>query len=209
MSSINKRSRGRPVGTGTDDRGTLKKVADIIMASPSVRVTTAAKRVLEAPNPSTIRRLQVKWRSHGAEYLSEARARRAVTLAPTRRVGAMRSPRTLRQFVQAQLAMHEADAPRMRMLEKMMNSPEMLAAREVMRRHQESPEMLAMREAARRFEASPGMQAIRQLQNSPVMQKLQQMQNDPRLQMLQQTQAEVRRAIVEKMGEVNAFGDTL
>lgn len=30
----NKRSRGRPVGTGLDDGPTLKKVADMIVANP-------------------------------------------------------------------------------------------------------------------------------------------------------------------------------
>ena len=42
MSSI-KRSRGRPRGTGLDDSPTLKKVADMLAANPSLKPTAAIK----------------------------------------------------------------------------------------------------------------------------------------------------------------------
>ena len=104
MTSQNKRGRGRPIGTGKDDAPTLSKVADLIVANPALRPTTAIKRVLDRLDPSIIRRLQVKWRAGKEEYLAQARSRRAVTVAPARRASVSYSPRTARQLMAAQRA---------------------------------------------------------------------------------------------------------
>lgn len=69
------RRRGRPLGTGLKDAPTLARVADLMLANPSLRPTTAIKRVTGTSDPSVIRRLQVKWKADGAWHFAEARAR--------------------------------------------------------------------------------------------------------------------------------------
>src|SRR3546814_6510390 len=82
MNNIINRGRGRPVGTGLDDGPTLNKMADIMVANPAMRPTTAMRRAIDKPGPSVVRRLQVKWKAGSAEYLAAARARRAAASAP-------------------------------------------------------------------------------------------------------------------------------
>ena len=94
--STNKRGRGRPPGTGLDDSPTLRKVADLIAANPSLKPTTAIKRVLERPTDTAVRRLQGKWKEHGPRYRAEAQARRSVPA--TRRASRSHAPRTARQI---------------------------------------------------------------------------------------------------------------
>ncbi|WP_153005432.1 hypothetical protein [Aureimonas ureilytica] len=80
MSNV-KRARGRPKGTGKDDSVPLNKVADKLLASPGMTPSAAMKQVI-SNNPksvtyfeSTLRRLQVKWKEKGAEYMEMAHAR--------------------------------------------------------------------------------------------------------------------------------------
>jgi hypothetical protein len=80
-----KRGRGRPPGTGLNDDPTLNKVADVLLANPRMKPTTAMARVLDRPGPSTVRRLQVKWHAKGVTYLAEAKARRAAEQEAHRR----------------------------------------------------------------------------------------------------------------------------
>src|SRR6266851_7438135 len=72
-----KRGRGRPRGTGKPDGSQLRLMADLLAADHTLRPTTAIKRTIGAQNPSTIRRLQVKWKTEGEALLLEARRRRA------------------------------------------------------------------------------------------------------------------------------------
>jgi hypothetical protein len=170
-----KRSRGRPVGTGLDDRPTLKKVADMIVANASLRPTTAIRRALDKPEPSNIRRLQVKWKAGKAEYIAEAQARRAGASMPARRVSAPYSPRTGRNIVEAHRKMQEALGPGFRAAQEMMNSPGMRAAQEVARRYQENPALRAIEE----FRNSPAMRAIEELQNNPTVRLMRELQDSP------------------------------
>src|SRR3546814_16376115 len=73
MNNIINRGRGRPVGTGLDDGPTLNKMADIMVANPAMRPTTAMRRAIDKPGPSVVRRLQVKWKAGSAEYIEAAR----------------------------------------------------------------------------------------------------------------------------------------
>lgn len=170
-----KRSRGRPVGSGLDDRPTLKKVADMIVANPSLRPTSAIRRALDKPEPSNIRRLQVKWKAGKAEYIAEAQARRAGASMPARRVSAPYSPRTGRNIVEAHRKMQEALGPGFRAAQEMMNSPGMRAAQEVARRYQENPALRAIEE----FRNSPAMRAIEELQNNPTVRLMRELQDSP------------------------------
>lgn len=67
--------RGRPKGTGKDDSAALKRIADLLVADPSLKPTTAIRRI-GVHNESDTRRLQVKWKADGAVLLAAARARK-------------------------------------------------------------------------------------------------------------------------------------
>lgn len=54
--------RGRPKGSGLDDRGQLLAIADLIAKDPGLKPTTAIKS-LGVSDPSTIRRLRDKYRN--------------------------------------------------------------------------------------------------------------------------------------------------
>ena len=204
MSSAGRRARGRPIGTGLDDRLTLQKMADMIVADPSMRPTTAAKRALDAPGESTIRRLQVKWKAGGTRYLGDARAKRSAAIVP-RRTAAPYSPRTFRHLGEAQRKLSEAISPRMREVHEAMNSPAMQAAQEALRRYQESPEMRAMQESMRRFEESPAVQAMREAQRryaeSPAIRAMQELQSSPTMRAIQELQSS---PTMQAMRELNA-----
>ncbi len=58
--------RGRPRGSGLDDRVSLRAIADLLEADPALKPTTAIKRI-GVSDPSTIRRLRDKLRQNEAE----------------------------------------------------------------------------------------------------------------------------------------------
>lgn len=170
-----KRNRGRPVGTGLDDSPTLKKVADMIVANPSLRPTTAIRRALDKPEASNIRRLQVKWKAGKAEYMADAQAKRAAASTPARRVSASYSPRAGRHIVDAHRKIQEALGPGFRAAQEMMNSPAVRAAQEAARRYQENPALRAIEE----LRNSPTMRAIEELQNNPTVRLMRELQDSP------------------------------
>lgn len=201
MDNIRNRGRGRPVGTGLDDGPTLNKMADIMVANPAMRPTTAMRRAIDKPGPSLVRRLQVKWKAGSAEYLAAAHARRAAASAPVpaRRVSAAYSPRMSRQLMQAQRKMQEALGPGLQAAQAMMTSPAMLAAQEAARRLQESPAMRALEEyrnsptmrALEEYQNSPTMRAIRELLDSPAMRAMRELQDSPTMRAAREAAQEV------------------
>lgn len=82
-----RRSRGRPPGSGIDDAARLAAVADLLLANPALKPTTAMKRVVRKIEDSDLRRLQVKWKADGPrlQLEAEARARKRAQQAETRR----------------------------------------------------------------------------------------------------------------------------
>ena len=158
--SSTKRTRGRPRGTGLDDSSTLRKVADMLAADPSIKPTTAIKRALDKPTETAVRRLQGKWQHQGAWYQTDAKARRSLVSAPARRASVPYSPRTVRQITEAHRRMQEALGPSVRASQELASSPGFMAAQEAARRLQESPSVRAMRE----LHDSPTFRAIREVQ---------------------------------------------
>lgn len=69
----NKRTRGRPKGTGLNDFAHLKAIADLIGSDPNLRPTTAIRQ-LGIQDPSVIRRLRDKFHACEAELMAELRA---------------------------------------------------------------------------------------------------------------------------------------
>lgn len=183
MTTHSKRGCGRPIGSGKDDSPTLNKVADLIAANPALRPTTAIKRVIDTPDPSIIRRLQVKWRAGKEAYLAKAQARRAVAVVPARRASTPYSPRTARQIVAAQRAMQDAlGGSQLASVQAALNDPTLRAMREAT----SSPAMLALQEAMRRHQESPAMRALVELQNSPTMRAIRELQTNPAMQAIRE-----------------------
>jgi predicted component of type VI protein secretion system len=75
-----KRQRGRPKGTGINDRDTLMRIAEIVAAHPSIKPTTAIKQA-GITNPSTIRRLRDKFSEQGDQLIAEVRSRQTSTFS--------------------------------------------------------------------------------------------------------------------------------
>lgn len=207
-----KRGRGRPIGSGLDDGPTLKTVADMIVVNPSLRPTTAIRRTLGTPGESTIRRLQVKWKAVAAEYLADARDRRAVTLTPARRAGASYTPQTARQLAQAHRAMQEAlgssglravqqamNSPAQRAALEYMNSPAFRAAQEAMGPIKDSPAARALWEA----QNSPAMRAIEQVWDRPEMRAIRELQNSPAMRLHRELQDSPAMKVARALGGYN------
>lgn len=82
MKDLEKRGRGRPKGTTIrEDETRLVKVADAVVKDPSLKATTAIKRVLhaeglgEAKMAAAVRRLQGKWKERHADLRAAATRR--------------------------------------------------------------------------------------------------------------------------------------
>ncbi|TIL23799.1 MAG: hypothetical protein E5Y88_21600 [Mesorhizobium sp.] len=87
-----KRSRGRPRGTGKNDTVFLTMVADLMVKTPGLKYTTAMTRIVrqrtdwDAASPeAAVRRWQVKWKVQG-EALLAATHERAMP-KPVARIG--------------------------------------------------------------------------------------------------------------------------
>ena len=73
------KSRGRPAGSGIDDEAALRAIADLMIAEPELKPTTAIRR-LGYDNPSTIRRLREKFKTCRDETLRDAQSRQTKTV---------------------------------------------------------------------------------------------------------------------------------
>lgn len=65
-----KSQRGRPKGSGIDDRAVLREIAGLINADPSLKPTTTIRSIGVA-DPSVIRRLRDKFQQCRAELMTE------------------------------------------------------------------------------------------------------------------------------------------
>jgi len=72
MSQMIQPRRGRPKGSGIDDRPKLREIASIIAQQPEIRPTTAIK-LLGENDPSVIRRLRDKFHAMQAELMADIR----------------------------------------------------------------------------------------------------------------------------------------
>jgi len=71
--STTKKRRGRPKGTGIDDRVPLLRIAALMAENPGLKPTTAIRR-LGITEPSVIRRLRDKYKVFSQEQLSQKHA---------------------------------------------------------------------------------------------------------------------------------------
>ena len=122
--SENRAARGRPKGTGLDDRSRLLAVAQLMARDPHLKATTAIKST-GVTDPSTIRRLRDKFQQIKDELITEmvpekpavnhTRSERTATL-PALRTAAARAPSAPKKQSKpvqpkAEPAVHEAVAP--------------------------------------------------------------------------------------------------
>jgi hypothetical protein len=68
-----KKGRGRPKGSGKNDRDTLLQIAAICAADPTIKRTTAIKK-LGITNPSVVRRLRDKFAADADALIAEVKA---------------------------------------------------------------------------------------------------------------------------------------
>jgi hypothetical protein len=194
--SAEKRKRGRPVGTGLDDTPVLIRMADLMVANPVLKPTTAIKRLVPLAGEAQVRRLQIKWRAGSAELMEEAR-RRATSGEPgtnplrrTRRRGA--SLAHLPNLARALRDAHESVA--LKAMREMLDSSTMRAARELY-------DTTAM-QAARELQNSTAMQAMRELQNSTAMQAMRELQNSTAMQAMRELQDSPAMRVMREQREI-------
>lgn len=182
--TVPKRKRGRPLGTGRDDSRTLNEMADLILASPGLRPTTAIRRALHAPSEADIRRLQVKWNKDGSALLAcrAAIQRARAEVERSRRTAEFRERMREQQDRIAEFVSFTLGGghPALRAARALQDSPAMRAMREL----QDSPAMRAMRE----FQDSPAMRAIREFQDSPAMRAVREFQDSPAMRAIREFQ---------------------
>lgn len=86
-----KTSRGRPKGSGIDDKDTLLKIAAIVAADPDVKRTSAIKQA-GVTNPSTIRRLRDKFNAEEAELVAAVKGGTKKRGRPAAKAAAKKEP---------------------------------------------------------------------------------------------------------------------
>jgi hypothetical protein len=139
---IAKRPRGRPRGSGKNDRPYLEKIADLLLRDPSLTPTTAMKRIIrgkgdwDASDETLIRRWQVKWKEQSDSLMTAARER--AQPKPSAPIAPSWSPfllsgdamRSLREIECYARALFEVDlSPTIRAIKEFDNSSVMRAMR--------------------------------------------------------------------------------
>lgn len=182
MTSL-KRPRGRPKGSGIDDRPTLEAVADMLFRAPHLRATTAMKRVALRAGESDIRRLQGKWRAdevalrEGARLRAEAR-KAADGRDRSRGGGELRWSKPERRAVGV-------------------NWTRETATEKAMRQFMESP----INKALERMANDPVMKAIDRMANNPTLKALERLANNPTLQAIERMTKDPTLRAMERMRE--------
>jgi|SRR5580704_9969780 hypothetical protein len=141
-----KRPRGRPHGSGKDDSPYLAQVAEILIREPSLKPTTAMKRVMTGrawteTDETLIRRWQAKWKEQGQLFLSAARA----CVEPRQTV-------PLREVLASLQAAQSMN----------LNLPALAEAQRAIRALQMSPGIKDMVEGMRAFRLSPAFEQIQE-----------------------------------------------
>ncbi|MGX5636841.1 hypothetical protein ACWKV8_10695 [Brevundimonas diminuta ATCC 11568] len=195
-----KRGRGRPKGSGLPDGDRLDRVADLLIARPQLKPTTAIKQTDPAPSEADLRRLQIKWKAESEARLAAARDRQATKReAQAQRSAARRSGGS---GLGAVAAMERQMRATQRLLDlthaAYSGSPLALAARgtdrtsQILRAACESPLGRTMRaaqnspvmRATRALEDTPTMRLVRQMEDSPTMRLIREMENSPTMRLI-------------------------
>ena len=180
-----KRKRGRPPGSGRDDAGILRKLAEYLLDNPATKPMTAIKKVCVRPSESDIRRVYNKWCKQRDDLKSAELERRRFKEPPgatnRRRAGADywlsgRAGRELENqpfFRALHDLQHSPALQRVRDLEKAMHDAQNTPLAQAMRDHLNSP----LAQAVWEMQNSPLAQAVRDHMNSPLAQAVRAMQD--------------------------------
>ncbi len=171
-----KHGRGRPEGSGKNDRPTLDRVADSIVKEAHLKPTTAMLRVIrsregwDSTEPTLLRRLQGKWKKDSVALLSAARERaaRASASAKSVNIGDVLASQSVIERTQRWLdspvgraAMGQIYSPAFQKLLGHVTSPgyqaELTRVEKVARGMMESPVLERMLELQRNAETSLGL----------------------------------------------------
>jgi hypothetical protein len=171
MDSVPKRPRGRPKGSGKDDAAALNRVADMLVSNPDMKPTRAMKQCIKEIGETELRRLQDKWKRHGAD-LRLAAEQRAQRRHEARRAVAGGGLGLTGQ------RLHDAlNPPWMRQLREMQERMEALQGGPLMKHFRE------MQERMEALQSSPIMRQLRELQErahamaeSPLMKRVHDLQ---------------------------------
>ena len=185
-----KRPRGRPRGSGKNDAPHLAQVADLLLCDPSLRPTTAMKRVIArrenwgATHETLLRCWQEKWKQQGQSFMAAARERaspKTVAAAPPS-VSSLAGSPTVGTFADrlnspAMRAFLDRERERMQAIKALAESPWMRAVREL----ENSPFMTALRKVQKQLENNPFWKMARDAQNAitPMMQAIRDLHNSP------------------------------
>ncbi|MBN8553745.1 MAG: hypothetical protein J0L52_12720 [Caulobacterales bacterium] len=73
---MQKKKRGRPIGSGKDDQQILDAIADRMVRTPNLPATTALRQLKPDASPAEVRRIQAKWKVRRTALLASATKRR-------------------------------------------------------------------------------------------------------------------------------------
>jgi hypothetical protein len=150
-------------------------MADLVVANPAIKPTTAAKQIIRGIGPSYLRRLQVKWRAMSAELIEAARDR--ATRNTVAQVGRAGNPLPLsRAGTLAAAWLDYENSPTAKMMRAFENSP----TAKMMRAFEYSPTAKMMRA----FEDSPTAKMMRAFEDSPTAKMLRAFENSPTAKMM-------------------------
>lgn len=149
-----RRRRGRPKGSEIDDSEMLTAVADLLVAHPDMKPTTAMRRIKRDASTAEIHRWQDKWKRRGTDLLTAAKSRAKEVARKTAEREAREETRVsgidilkfasgFPGFPSADPLWRFVDSPQMRMFRELQSSGTLRAMWDL----QKSPEM----EAARRL----------------------------------------------------------
>jgi hypothetical protein len=156
---IEKRTRGRPRGTGKNDQQYLEKVADLMVSDSTLKRTRAMRRIIRgrkdwgASEETLLRRWQVKWNRQAESLLTAARERAGPKLVAT--------PGSLPAWPVVDSLRHLTDSAGLRAAISYTESPAMKA----MQDYVNSPAMRLMQE----YINSPRMKLMQDYVNGPMM----------------------------------------
>lgn len=161
-----RKPKGRPKGTEMDDSAMLATIADMLVANPDMKATSAMRRIKPQASDAEIHRWQDKWKRRKVELLKEAKARDAAAM----RKKAERAPVAPTSVDMIRFASGLTGLPTLDPIWKFLKSPEMQAIQELYKngtmkviQDLKKPEM----EAARRL-AENARQA-REMFNDPTL----------------------------------------
>jgi hypothetical protein len=154
-----KRPRGRPAGSGKPDDAILDRIADLMVADPALKATTAAKRIVKNISTAHLRRLQVKWKSSDRQRLTAAGERaRQQEHVRTRQTAAVSPHKEYGSVFDRMMGLNRAI--------------DGLSWMKDLQAMQELPFMKQMR-AIQAIQNPPWMQHMRAMQDSPLMKQIQ------------------------------------